>query len=445
MSALASILSNLGIEISGSDVNQDFITDKTLKKLPIKIFNGFDSNNLSPSIDLIISSVAYYDYREKKCLLNNPEVKTALEKNYLLLAYPEFLGKLFNESFGIGISGTHGKTTTSALIGSIMEDAGFDPSVIVGNEVIRWGQNSRAGKSPYFILEADEYRDSFLNYQPEILVVGPINYDHPDYFPNFKIYMDSFKKLVSQVKDQGLILGFVDNEHTKEVISSAKTDKILTYGNSSLANLIAVNKEVVGGYQKFDVLYKNTKLGRFSLPLPGNGYLMDALASIGVALHFDIKIHSIIESLSSFSGIKRRFEIKQRDPFVVIDDHAGLPEEIETTIKGIREFFPKMKIWVVFQPHTFSRTEALLPDFAKSLSLADRVIVTDIYAPAREPVGKISSLALVELLSQKGIYYSTNLDIYNYLINEVGKNDVVITMGIGDIWSLSDYLIKPNT
>ncbi len=442
MSALASILTNLSIDVSGSDTSQEFITDQILKKLPVRVMEGFNSENIPPGTDLIISSVAYYDYRTNIPLLNNPEVKKALEKKIPILAYPQFLGNLFNDSFGIGICGTHGKTTTTAMIGLILESGGLDPTVLTGGEVLKWGQNSRAGMSKYFVLEADEYRESFLNYQPEVLVVGPINYDHPDFFNNFNLYKEAYKKIISQVKNNGLIIACGDNPNTLDVLRKRITCKTLTYGISSSSDITISDRDVFNGNQHFNVLCKGKNLGRFSLPLPGDGYLINSLASIGVALDLGIDIDSIRDSLKNYQGIKRRFEVKQKNPFTVIDDHAGLPAEIETTLKGAKEFFPGKTIWTVFQPHTFSRTEALMQDFAQSLLIADRVVILDIYAPAREPIGNVHSTDLLKLIPEKGIYKKTIPEAFNYLIKEIREGDVIITMGIGDVWPLADALTK---
>ncbi|MBT9175526.1 MAG: UDP-N-acetylmuramate--L-alanine ligase [candidate division WS2 bacterium] len=438
--SLANLLCHLGLEVTGSDTSETYLTDKLLSRLPVKVFEGFNQENITAATDLIVSSVVYYDYRNHLPLLNNPEVDHSLKNHLNIYAYPQFVGKLFQESRGIAISGTHGKTTTTALTGLIFERGGLDPTTICGGEIIEWEANSRVGKSNYFILEADEYRESFLNYEPEILVVGSLSYDHPDYFKSFDDYLSAYIKLTRQVKPGGIIFVLGDNPNSLKAVESFDKNKIITYGVSKGMDLTISERQVNNGFQQFTVQYNGKYVGKFSFPLPGVGYLQNALVSIGIALEKGVNLKVIESSLKDYQGIKRRFEIKRRTPYLVIDDYAGLPREIETTLKGVREFYPKSTIWAVFQPHTYSRTEALLEDLAKSLNYADRAVILNIYAPPREKEGKVHSLDLVKLLGKKGIYQKTNSEAVDYLRNEVKDNDVIITMGIGEVWPVADAL-----
>ncbi|MBT9145567.1 MAG: UDP-N-acetylmuramate--L-alanine ligase [candidate division WS2 bacterium] len=440
MVSLANLLCDLGLEITGSDTSETYLTDKLLSKLPVRVFEGFNQENITADTDLIVSSVVYYDYLNHLPLLNNPEVNQALKNQLNLYAYPQFLGKLFQESYGIAISGTHGKTSTTALTGLIFEKGGLDPTTICGGEVVKWEAPSRVGKSEFFILEADEYRESFLNYKPEVLVVGSLSYDHPDYFNSFNDYLSAYIKLIEQVKPGGIIFVLGDNPNSLKTVESFDKNKIITYGVSTGMDLTIPERDIFNGFQQFTVQYYGKYVGKFSFPLPGIGYLQNALVSIGIALEKGVHLKAIQSSLKEYLGTRRRFEIKKRTPYVVIDDYAGLPREIETTLKGTREFYPKNTIWAVFQPHTYSRTEALLKDLAESLNYADKVVVLDIYAPPREKEGKVHSLDLIKMLGKKGIYQKTNSEAIDYLQNEVKDNDVIITMGIGEVWPVADAL-----
>lgn len=438
--SLANFLCRLGLEVTGSDTSETYLTDELLSRLPVKVFEGFNQDNIASDIDLIVSSVVYYDYLNHIPLLDNPEVIHALKNHLNFYAYPQFVGKLFQESCGIAISGTHGKTTTTALTGLIFEKDGLDPTAICGGEVIKWGAHSRAGKSEFFILEADEYRESFLNYEPETLVVGSLSYDHPDYFKSFDDYLSAYNKLTRKVKPGGIIFVLGDNPNSLKTVESFDKNRIITYGVSKGWDLTIPERQVNNGFQQFTVEFKGKHVGKFSFPLPGIGYLQNALVSIGIALKKGVHLSAIQSSIEEYQSIRRRFEVKKRTPYVIIDDYAGLPREIETTLKGVREFYPNSTIWAVFQPHTYSRTEALLEDLAKSLNYADKVVVMDIYAPPREKEGKIHSLDLIKLLGNKGIYRKNTSEAVDYLLNEVKNNDVIITMGIGEVWPVADAL-----
>jgi len=410
MTALAQVLKGRGIEVSGSDTHEKFFTDEVLNKLKIKVFEGFKVKNVPKDADLIVASSAYKD--------SHPEIKYVKKQGKFVYSYSDILALLFKESYGLGVAGTHGKTTTTAMLGRVLEGLGLDPTVIVGSKVLEWKSNARVGRSKYFAAEIDEYQNKFLKYRPKILILTNIEYDHPDFFRSFKDYKESFLKLISRLPKDGLFIGWGGDKTIKEVIEKTPC-KILLYRQED--------------FKKFGELF---------LELPGEHNRLNALAVLTLVRELGLDVKKAKEILERFKGTARRFEIRKKlkNGILIIDDYAHHPTEVRVTLKAAKRLYPDRKIWCVFHPHTFTRTKVLLNDFARSFNMADEVIILDIYGSAREKRGGVHSKDLVKsiLEHQARVNYIPDIPkTANYLKKHLKKNDVVITMGAGDVWKLS--------
>ncbi|MFA5128705.1 MAG: UDP-N-acetylmuramate--L-alanine ligase [Patescibacteria group bacterium] len=437
MTAIAQVFKLRGAEVTGSDTHEKFFTDEVLAKNGIKFYEGFDAKNLAAEKpDLVIYSTAYTE--------ENPELAAARKSGVAILSYPEALGQILKEGFGIAISGTHGKTTTTAMLGFVLRELGADPTVIVGSAVPQLGGNARAGGGKYVVIEADEYQNKFLYFDPRAIILTSAEYDHPDFFKTPEEYNDAFRKFVEKIPVDGFLVACGDDKSVLEISKSAKC-KIISYGLTAgdwrAENILA---RVCG--MEFEVLEYGESHGIFKIQLFGNHNVANALAVIATARELGFDLEKIREALEKFSGAVRRFEIKaEAGGVLVIDDYGHHPTEIKVTLEAARQKYPGRRIWCVFHPHTFTRTKALLSDFAKSFGAVDKTIVIDIYGSAREVAGGVSSGELVELIKKEGkdaLYISTISEAAEFLAKEVKSGDVVITMGAGDVWRVGELLLK---
>jgi UDP-N-acetylmuramate--alanine ligase len=437
MTAIAQVLKLRGAEVTGSDTHEKFFTDEVLEKSGIKFYEGFDAENLATEKpDLVIYSTAYTD--------ENPELAAARKSGLETLSYPEALGEILKEGFGIAVSGTHGKTTTTAILGFVLQELGSDPTVIVGSAVPQLGGNARAGDGKYVVVEADEYQNKFLYFDPRAIILTSAEYDHPDFFKTPEDYFDAFRKFVAKIPADGFLIACVDDKNVKEIAEAAKC-KIIFYGlfggDWQAKNIIQKN-----GGMEFEVFEKGESRGVFKIQLLGNHNVVNALAVISTARALGFDLEKIRAALEKFSGAVRRFEIKgEANGVLVIDDYGHHPTEIRVTLEAARQKYPDKKIWCVFHPHTFTRTKALLSDFSKSFGAADKTIVIDIYGSAREVVGGVSSRDLVEEIKKEGkdaLYIPTIPEAAEFLAKEVKNGDVVITMGAGDVWRVGELLLE---
>lgn len=450
MVALAQILNSMNIEVTGSDSKEKFFSDEILDELGIKFFQEFDPKNIPTDAGLVVYSTSYNES-------NNSELKEAKENNFLTLSYPEMLGHLLNKKYGIAVTGTHGKTTTSAMLAHVMKFLGLDPGAVVGSKVTNWGRNALLGKGEYFIAEADEYQGKLSLYNPKAAILTSADWDHPDFFKNFEDYKKTFKDFVSRIPKGGFLVVLGDSRDTLEISESAGC-KILTYGFSEecdlkIANIVyrQASKSQISDVknpkpiQEFEILYKEKSLGKFEIQLTGKHNILNACAVIAVCHRLNLDMRKVYKALLEFEGTARRFEYKgEKKEAAIFDDYAHHPEEIRATLSGARQIFPDKFIRVVFHPHTFSRTLALMSEFSQSFADANEVIVLDIYSSAREEEGKVHSKDLVNLINKynngKAKYIATISEATQYLEERIGENDVVITMGAGDVWKIGEKL-----
>ncbi len=409
MTALAQILKGWGKKVSGSDVRSVFFTDEVLKKNKIKIFSPFKASNVSQA-DLVIYSTAYN-------AKNNIEIKTALKKKLPLLSYPQAVGQLFDQKIGLAVCGTHGKTTTSAMLTFVMKELNLSPTALIGSAVPQFGGGAVVGTSQYVVVEADEYQNKLKYYHPQIVILTSADFDHPDYFKNQTAYNKVFTDFIKKISDDGLLIAFALDKNVQKIKRGAKC-QVVTYSDK----------------------YK------LKLKLPGRHNQYNANAVMTLAEQFGWPLDKVQRALQKFAGTKRRFELLgQKRRIKVYDDYAHHPTEIRAALQAAREKFPRQKIWLAFQSHTYTRTKSLLPDFAQSFKLADQVVVLDIFGSAREKQGGIDApklAAAINRVSHNASYRGDFSAVVDYLAKQVKPGDVVLTMGAGENWQVGVKLLK---
>ena len=453
MTMLAQFLAAKGVEVTGSDVKEKFMTDEVLKKSGIKVIENFDTKNIPNDAYLIIYSTAYNES-------TNIEVKMAKEGKTKVLAYAEALGQIFNDQYGIAVAGSHGKTTTTAWLGFVMQQAGLHPNVLVGASVPQFDGCAIVGPSDYLVIEADEYQNKLRYFDPKAVLLNNIDYDHPDFFPAPDDYEQAFIEFIAKIPKKGFLVANFDDSIIRKIVNVNSRAKVISYAINEAADYVAYNIKFFNGKQFFKVkigvendtdeedLILNKELGDFSIQLSGRHNIYNALAVIAASIELGINLSDIRKALEDFSGTARRMQtLGEYNGAIIIDDYAHHPTEIKATLSGIKELYPKKNKIVVFHPHTFTRTKALLNDFAKSFNDADELIVIDIYGSAREVHGGVSSEDLVNKIKEanqrtKASYISTLNEVEKYLRKKIGSQDVVILMGAGDIFRVGERLIK---
>lgn len=439
VSALASILHAQGKEVCGSDIDEEFFTETALHNAHIRC-EQFSSRHVAEDpLDAVIYSTAWKD---------SDEVAAAHKRGIPTLSYPEALGAVLNKGFGIAIAGSHGKTTTTAMVAYILKEAGCDPSAIIGSLLSQYGTNALSGSSPYIVIEADEYENKFLYYNPRALLVTNIDYDHPDFFSTPAEYDNTFFDVIKKVSGAGgTIVTCADDPGISRVLSLLPAVPVTTYGIQSEAPYRASDVRQESDVMYYTLIQEGKKIGHYSLKLFGEHNVENALGAIALcdALGL-VPAKTSGELLQSFNGTARRFEYKGvSGSTVVYDDFAHHPAEIKATLRATRQAFPDKRIWCVFGAHTFSRTQSLLKDFATSFSDANKALILDIYGSAREQEGTIlgSDLALaIDAVSANTEYVGTLESALGLIRAHIDEIDVLITMGAGDVWRIADDLVK---
>lgn len=439
MSGIAEVLHNWGIFVTGSDCTKTKITDR-LSSHGIFVSIGHNTN-LVEKADFVIYSAAIKQ--------DDPELICAKTNKIPIVERADFLGfltRIYDNT--IGISGTHGKTTTTSMISLCFLEAGLDPSIQVGAMLKDIGGNYRVGNSDFFILEACEYVESFLKFSPQSAVVTNIDNDHLDYFKTFDNIRSAFSKYVNLLPKDGFLVINADdpdcidlrkNTHAKSVTFGIRNDRANFVGRN-----IVYDKN---GFPKFDVYRNNSYFGEFKLSVPGLHNVYNALACIAMCSSYGIAKQILKTVLAKFTGANRRFEyVGSFDNIDVYDDYAHHPSEISATAKAMKNKSYRQS-WVVFQPHTYSRTKELLSDFAEALLDFDNIIITDIYAAREQNTYDISSKNLVNKISDLGrnaLYISDFDDIVKYIKGHACPNDIILTVGAGTIFEVRKKIIKLN-
>lgn len=437
VSAIAEILLSRGYNVSGSDMKQSDLTDR-LAADGVKIYIGHHAENVEEA-DLIIYSAAIAE--------ENPEVIRAREKNIPLASRAEVLGVLMDDfKNSIAISGTHGKTTTTSMVSLILENAKLDPTILVGGNLAEIGGNVKVGSGDFFVTEACEYRDSFLELRPRIEVILNIDSDHLDYFEDIHHIVRSFDQFAKAVPEDGIIIAYDANPFVSQVIKDIPG--AITYGyNENCTYHIADVIFDENGMPEFNVYYQGENLGRVYLSMPGEHNILNAVGAFACCHQLGVDPQSIIDTLDKFKGTQRRFDIQgtTEDGVKIVDDYAHHPTEIKATLSAARNI-PHNKLWCLFQPHTYTRTLALFNEFAESFEEADVLVLAKIYAAREKDIYKVSSKALAEEIlkahPEKEVYYMDTLEeIADYVKEHAVQGDLVITMGAGDIYKVGDMIL----
>lgn len=436
MSGLAEVLLEKGFSVSGSDAKSSALTHM-LEQKGASVYYGQRPENLSDNIDLVVYTSAI--------LADNPEMIAAKKLRLPLLTRAQLLGQMMkNYDTPIAISGTHGKTTTTSMVSEILLAAGCDPTLSIGGILKSIGGNIRVGHSGYFVTEACEYTNSFLSFFPKIGIILNIEEDHMDFFKDLDDIYHSFEQFARLLPDDGALIIGGDIPKYRQ-IADAVTCPVITFGSSPECQYRYQNVSYgETGCASFTLVKDLRPQEQFTLSVPGEHNICNALAAIALSDLLSIPRDTAKKALQAFTGTDRRFEYKGSvNGVTIIDDYAHHPTEITATLRAAANF-PHDTLWCVFQPHTYTRTKAFLKDFAKALSLADQIILAEIY-PARETdtLG-ISSLTLqkeIEALGKKCFYFSSFEEIEKFISSNCQSGDLLITMGAGDIVNIGENLL----
>lgn len=434
MSGIAEVLLNQGYEITGSDLSDSQVIS-TLRQMGAAVTIGHNAANVGDA-QVVVKSTAIGD--------DNPEVQEAKKRKIAVIPRAEMLAELMRLRYGIAIAGTHGKTTTTSLVAAIFEAAGLDPTVIIGGRLNTCGANARPGDGKFLIAEADESDGSFLCLFSIINVVTNIDTDHLDHYGSREAIDEAFLQFMNKAPFYGLNVVCGDDPGVRAILPFVKRP-ILTYGLELGNELRAVILEE-GSLNRFEVWRKTEKLGIVELPQPGRHNVLNALAAIGVALACDIPFAQCAAGLAAFRGVGRRFEHRgERDGITVIDDYGHHPAEIAATLAAARTVYPGRRLVAAFQPHRFTRTQALFGDFCKVFSNVDLLLLTEIYAASEKPVPGVSGQSLAQGIQQVSSvplrYFQTLEDLLAGLEESLQPGDVLLTLGAGSITRIAgDWL-----
>lgn len=430
MSALAAVLLEMGAEVVGSDI-QENERCSDLRKAGAEVYIGHQRSNLSRDTDAVIMSSAIPD--------DNPELLQAQDQNTPIHKRLTALADLMNQKEGIGVAGTHGKSTTTTMAATLLELGGYDPTYMIGAECDKLGGNSKLGGGKHFIAEVDESDGYFLQVEPAVGVVTNVGNDHLDTYKNIEEIIDGFKKFIDRTEKPIIC---ADSDYSKELLGC--TSDPFTFGIDSKARLKATNIEQRRFETHFDLLFEGKKISSLKLPAPGKHNAYNLLAAMSICHKVGMEFEEMTKLTEELQLPKRRFQILENNGSVIIDDYAHLPKEIEVTLKAIKEGWDPKRVVAVFQPHRFSRTKHINGQFGDSFRLADQVIVTGIYPASEQPIpGITSQLILSSVKKQKSVESHHILDkeeIYRFLNRELQPGDFLVGLGAGDIWKTTHKL-----
>ncbi|WP_337928057.1 UDP-N-acetylmuramate--L-alanine ligase [Anaerotignum lactatifermentans] len=437
MSGLAEILASRGHQVSGTDVKETAVT-KHLQSLGIHINFGHRAENITDDITLVVYTAAIHD--------DNPELRAAHEKGIRIMDRAHLLGQIMDEYHdSVAVSGTHGKTTTTSMVSEILLAAEKDPTITVGGILPTIGSNLRIGNSPYFVAEACEYFDSFLQFNPFIAIILNVESDHLDYFKTLENIRRSFHAFAQRVPDKGLLVISEKIDHVEE-LTDGLTCHVETFGLSEKANWRAENiVHEADGRNSFDVYHNGAFFTTIHLHIPGEHNITNALAAIGASAFLGAAPEDCVKGLHHYTGTERRFQLKgKKDGITVIDDYAHHPTEIKAALAAAQNV-QHNTTWCVFQPHTFSRTRFLFDEFGEAFGDADEIIIADIFAARETDDGTVSAAQLADRIAQTGKsarYVGDFAAIEAYLREHCKSGDLLMTVGAGDVYKIGENFLK---
>ena len=434
MSGIAEILLSQGFKVTGSDLSKSEVTER-LEQLGVVIYEGHSTENLKEADVLVYSSAVNLD---------NPEVKEAISRKIPVIKRSEMLAECMRMKYGIGIAGTHGKTTTTSMVGLVLTEAGIDPTIIVGGKLSSLGgTNARLGKGEYIVVEADEFDRTFLKLTPVIAAITTLEKEHLDTYKDLDDIKIAFTEFANKVPFFGFVVLCLDEPALQDIIPQINK-KIFTYGITPQADIRATDITYSGITTEFTVNYLGSDLGRIKLNVPGLHNIKNSLVAVTIAKEMGVDFKLIKSTLESFNGVYRRFEKKYDDSIMVIDDYAHHPTEINATLDGIRRGWNRRLI-AVFQPHLFSRTRDFYAEFGRSFLNSDIFICTDVYPAREKPIEGISGELIANTaknFGHKNVFYEPDKSKIPDLLQKIYKpGDIIITLGAGDIWKQGEKFI----
>ncbi|MDA8077657.1 MAG: UDP-N-acetylmuramate--L-alanine ligase [Nitrospiraceae bacterium] len=440
MSGIAEVLSNLGYKVTGSDLRESETT-RRLRDMGIQVYISHKAENIDSAHVVVVSSAVRED---------NPEVLEAKRRAVPAIPRAEMLAELARLKYGILVAGAHGKTTTTSLISTVLGHGGLDPTIIIGGKLKGIGSNARLGRGDFLVAEADESDGSFLTLSPTIAVVTNIDREHMDFFKSMETLSAAFLSFVNKVPFYGVAFLCAENDRLREIMPRIHR-RFVTYGFSASCDIIADRVEKAFMSTSFDVSYRSKNLGRFTLPTPGMHNVLNSLACIGVGLELQMSVHDIRDALASFSGIQRRFEFKGEAKGVrVYDDYGHHPTEVRATIAAAKDNLAYLsgspRLFVVFQPHRYTRTADLMDTFSSSFAGADRLVLLDIYPAGERPIPGITSQTLFDRVAKEGqagvVYEKDRDEAVGRLAAELRSGDILLTLGAGDVWKMGEAVLE---
>ncbi len=436
MSGIAELLLNLGYQVSGSDVRASDITTN-LERLGGAIHIGHRAEQIAGADVVVVSSAID---------TGNPEVAAARKAAIPVIPRAEMLAELMRLKYSVAIAGAHGKTSTTSLVANVLAGGGLDPTVVIGGKLKSIGRNAVLGKGDFIVAEADESDGSFLKFSPAIAVVTNIDREHLDFYADLTAIKNVFLDFIDRIPFYGLAVLCLDNEPLQDLLPRIKK-RFTTYGRSAQADYQARDIGFAEMKSRFTVYHRGHDLGRFNLSMPGMHNVYNALAAIAVGRELDIPLDAIKKALASAQGVQRRMEIKGRvDDVVVVDDYGHHPTEIQVTLQAVKDNWPDRRKVVVFQPHRYTRTQALMTDFMRSFNNSDVLVVLPIYAASESPIDGVTGQALGEGIRVHGHRHVVCLDsleaCVTHLETILGAGDLLLTLGAGDVYRIGEMLLE---
>jgi UDP-N-acetylmuramate--alanine ligase len=434
MSGIAEVLLNLGFGVSGSDLKESDITAK-LEKLGARITFSHEAENVVGS-DVVVYSSAV--------TATNPELVEAKRRSVPTIRRAEMLAELMRLKFAVTVGGSHGKTTTTSMVASVLAEGGLDPTIVVGGKLKSSSSNVRLGSSRYMVAEADESDGSFVQLPSSIVIVTNIDLEHLDFYPDLEAIKDGFVEYAGRVPFYGSVILCADDENVRSILPRIRKRKV-TYGLWEPADLTGIILERTETGARFSVVHQEKPLGEMRINMPGDHYVQNALAAVAAGMELDVPFESIKRGIESFEGVGRRFEIKGTVKGVtVIDDYGHHPTEIAATIRAARRNLKK-RVFVLFQPHRYTRTQALADQFGRCFDEAEAVFVAEIYPAGEAPIPGVSSDLIVAAINRLGHVEAAPAATFDEAVAAVaaraGAGDVVLTLGAGDIYKAGERLL----
>lgn len=438
MSGIAEVLLNLGFTVSGSDLKATPITER-LGRLGARITTGHAAANVHEAQVVVMSSAV---------AANNPEVVEAARLEIPVIPRAEMLAELMRLKFSVAVAGAHGKTTVTSMIAVVLAQAGLDPTAVIGGRLDAFGSSARLGNGDLMVVEADESDRSFLHLLPSIAVVTNIDREHLDHYRDLAEIASAFASFMNNVPFYGAVIVCIDSpwRATLQSLLPRLRRRVVTYGIEPGADVSASAIELNAAGSLFDVKVRGKRLGRFVLNVPGRHNVQNALAAVATGMELDLEAAPIREGLEKFRGADRRFQLKaELNGVAVIDDYGHHPSEIRATLEAARLRSPR-RIWAIFQPHRYSRTQSLMDDFARCFEGCDRVYVLDIYPASESPISGVTAERLVERMRELGfgraLYAPSEETVIRQIVEDTSPGDLVLTVGAGSVGRVAEALVE---